>query len=237
MGNLSYPNREFFSSYNQRKTKIITFSMMTQIFSKYQQNNLISLQSFNECLKFLISDESFPIISYTHLSEKLFKLLDTKKTGLINCEQFTKGMCMALSCQEKRIEILFEAMKINLNKNYLTFDEIYQFYYKTWISGLNYIFGFINYYLKQEFIEKKIPIPSNRDELLSIIDRHKEELKTYLIKSLYDSGINSNEPIYFNQFINWIIKDNTVEINYANKLFKFATSILYFENVGLNIQS
>ena len=79
MGNLSYPNREFFSSYNQRKTKIITFSMMTQIFSKYQQNNLISLQSFNECLKFLISDESFPIISYTHLSEKLFKLLDTKK--------------------------------------------------------------------------------------------------------------------------------------------------------------
>jgi hypothetical protein len=86
-------------------------------------------------------------------------------------------------------------------------------------------------------MQKKIPIPSTRDELLCIIERHKEELRSYLIKNLYDSGINSNEPIYFNKFINWIIKDNTVEINYANKLFKFATSILYFENIGLNIQS
>ena len=72
--------------------------------------------------------------------------------------------------------------------------------------------------------------------MMSIINRHKEDLKSFLIKNLYDSGIDSNSPISFEQYKNWILKDNTVEINYANKLFRFATSILYFDNIGLNIQ-
>ena len=139
MGNLTYPDRTFFQNYNLKKTKIITFSMMTQIFGKYQQNNVLTLQNFNECLKFLLSDENFPILAYTHLSEKLFKLLDQNKKGTINYEQFTKGMCMALSCHEKRVEILFLEMKNNFN-NFITFDEIFQFFFNTWISGFNYIF-------------------------------------------------------------------------------------------------
>lgn len=237
MGNLSYPDRSFFQNFNNRKIKVITFSMMSQIFNKYQQNNLLSLQNFNECLKYLVSDENFPLLAYTHLSEKLFRLIDQNNNGFINCEQFTKGMCMALSCQEKRIQILFEAMKININKNYITFDEIYQFFLNSWISGFNYIFGFINYYLRDEFTKKNIPIPSSKDEMMSIINRHKEELNHYLIKNLYDSGINTNAPISFDLFKNWILKDNSIEINYGNKLFKFATSILFFENIGLNIQA
>ena len=51
MGNLSYPDRAYFQNYKDRKIKIITFSMLSQAFSKYQQNNLLTFQNFNECLK------------------------------------------------------------------------------------------------------------------------------------------------------------------------------------------
>jgi hypothetical protein len=62
MGNLSYPDRAYFQNYKDRKIKIITFSMLSQAFSKCQQNNLLTFQNFNECLKLLLSDENFPII-------------------------------------------------------------------------------------------------------------------------------------------------------------------------------
>ena len=143
---------------------------------------------------------------------------------------------MALSSQEKRMEILFEAMKSDLNKNYLTFEDVYKFFLKSWISGFNYIYGFINFYLRKEFIEKNIPVASNREEILNIPSRHKEDLYNYLLKNFHDSGINIGAPITYEIFKKWIIKDNTLEIIYANKIFKFATSILYFENIGLNIQ-
>ena len=237
MGNLSYPDRTYFQNYKDRKIKIITFSMLSQAFSKYQQNNLLTFQNFNECLKLLLSDENFPIIQYTYLSEKLFRLIDKNNNGVITSEQFTKGMCMALSCLEQRVQILFEAMKSNINKNYLTFEEVYQFFLNSWIAGFNYIFGYINYYFKNEFNQKNIPVPSSRDEMMSIINRHKEDLHNYLVKNLYESGINSNAPISYEMFKNWVLKDNTLEINYGNKLFRFATSILYFENIGLNIQA
>ncbi len=171
------------------------------------------------------------------MSEKLFRLIDKNNNEVITSEQFTKGMCMTVSCLEQRIQILFEAMKININKNYLTFEEVYQFFLNSWITGFNYIFGYINYYLRNEFIQKKIPIPSSRDEMMTIVNRHKQDLHNYLVKNLYDSGINSNGPISFEMFKNWVLKDNTLEINYGNKLFRFATSILYFENIGLNIQA
>ena len=89
MGNLNYPDKSYFQNYNQRKIKVITFSMMSQVFSKYQQNNLLSFQNFNECIKILLSDENIPILPYTFLSEKLFRLIDKNNNGVITCEQFT----------------------------------------------------------------------------------------------------------------------------------------------------
>ena len=235
MGNLVYPEKTYFLNYSNKK-KVINYSSMTQIFGKYQKDNVITFHSFNECIKNLFSDENFPLLPYTYLSEKLFRLIDQNKKGAITYEQFTKAICMALSSQEKRMEILFEAMKSDLNKNYLTFEDVYKFFLKSWISGFNYIYGFINFYLRKEFIEKNIPVASNREEILNIPSRHKEDLYNYLLKNFHDSGINIGAPITYEIFKKWIIKDNTLEIIYANKIFKFATSILYFENIALNIQ-
>ena len=120
-------------------------------------------------------------------------------------------------------------------KQYLTFEEVFYFLLQSWKSGFNFIFSFINYYYKVEFTRNNIPLPQSQNDFAAMVNRHKEDLSNYLVKNLYDSGIYSNQQITYEMFRNWAMKDNTIEIVYANKVFRFATSILFMESIGLNV--
>lgn len=120
-------------------------------------------------------------------------------------------------------------------KQYLTFEEVFYFFLQSWKSGFNFIFSFINYYYKVEFTRNNIPLPQSQNDFALLVNRHSEDLSNYLVKNLYDSGIYSNQQITYDMFKNWAMKDNTIEIVYANKVFRFATSILFMENIGLNV--
>lgn len=120
-------------------------------------------------------------------------------------------------------------------KQYLTFEEVFYFFLQSWKSGFNFIFSFINYYYKVEFTRNNIPLPQSQNDFALLVNRHSEDLSNYLVKNLYDSGIYSNQQITYDMFRNWAMKDNTIEIVYANKVFRFATSILFMENIGLNV--
>lgn len=95
--------------------------------------------------------------------------------------------------------------------------------------------GNLDYYFKAEFAKNNIPVPQSQNDFTNLITRHSEDLHNYLVKSLYDSGINSNQQITFDIFKGRTLKDNSIEITYANKIFRFATSILFLENIGLNV--
>ena len=120
-------------------------------------------------------------------------------------------------------------------KQYLTFEEVFYFFLQSWKSGFNFMFSFINYYYKVEFTRNNIPLPQSQNDFAAMVNRHKEDLSNYLVKNLYDSGIYSNQQITYEMFRNWAMKDNTIEIVYANKVFRFATSILFMESIGLNV--
>ena len=120
-------------------------------------------------------------------------------------------------------------------KQYLTFEEVFYFFLQSWKSGFNFIFSFINYYYKVEFTRNNIPLPQSQNDFAAMVNRHKEDLSNYLVKNLYDSGIYSNQQITYEMFRNWAMKDNTIEIVYANRVFRFATSILFMESIGLNV--
>ena len=120
-------------------------------------------------------------------------------------------------------------------KQYLTFEEVFYFFLQSWKSGFNFIFSFINYYYKVEFTRNNIPLPQSQNDFAALVNRHKEDLSNYLVKNLYDSGIYSNQQITYEMFRNWAMKDNTIEIVYANKVFRFAKSILFMESIGLNV--
>ena len=111
MGNLNYPDKIHFFGY-QNKMKVLTFPIINQTLNQYSQNGYLSLQNFNEVLSHLTFDDNFPRLAYTHLSEKLFGLLDTNKSGRIDNESFLKGICMVISSQETRMTSKFKNFNI-----------------------------------------------------------------------------------------------------------------------------
>ena len=100
--NLGYPDKSFFGDY-MSKNLVLTFPLMNSVISKNSTEGMLNLENFNECLKGLFTLNIFPQIAYTHLSERLFNLLDIKNTGLISCESLMKGICLALTTYETRL--------------------------------------------------------------------------------------------------------------------------------------
>lgn len=126
-------------------------------------------------------------------------------------------------------------MKLKPGRAYLDYEEVYEFFYNSWSTSFHYIFMYINYAYKQEFIQNNIPIPSNSSDFVGLVNLQNETLHNYLIQNLHDAGINYNEPITYELFRSWASKDNTLEINYANKWFRFAMNANYLEVIGLDI--
>ena len=84
-------------------------------------------------------------------------------------------------------------------KQYLTFEEVFYFFLQSWKSGFNFIFSFINYYYKVEFTRNNIPLPQSQNDFAALVNRHKEDLRNYLVKKgqfnistrKYKGGIHS----------------------------------------------
>ena len=235
MGNLSYPDKSLFSNYYQ-KQKVLSFPLIFKVIQKHSKDCYLNLKGFNDCLNELISDPMlFPILPYSYLSERLFRLIDRENRGLIDQELFRKGLFLSIANKDFRMYVMFEVMKSNPNQNYLTFDDFFHFFYNTWQSSFSYIYNALNYY-KKEFYQNNIPLPNDMNDFVSIINKHRNTLRDFLIQNLYDSGIDSQQHITYERFTNWIVKDNTIEITYASKIFRFATSILFMEKIGINTE-
>ena len=235
MGNLSYPPQKFFIG-TENKPIVLTFSKINQIFQKNAgQSNSLDLSSFNKCINDLTQYGNMPKLAYTYLCERCFEMVTNNNSIPLTCERFAMALLTALSCNETRSLILFNAIKSNQNQNYVTFLDILEFFKKSWASNFKYIFDYINYCLRDEFMRNNVVIPSNPQELYGLIGLHEDDLKNYLITSLYDSGfINIKDHIMFDFFKKWAMKDNNTEINYGGKNFKFANSLIFLENIGVN---
>ena len=235
MGNLNYPPQTYFIG-TENKPIVLTFSKINQVFQKnVGQSNFLDLASFNKCINDLTQFGNLPKLAYTYLCERCFEMVTNNNSIPLTRERFAMALLTALSCHDTRCLILFNAIKKNQNQNYVTFLEIFEFFKKSWASNFKYIYDYINYCLRDEFMRNNIIIPSNPQELYALIGLHEDDLKNYLITSLYDSGfINIKDKIMFDFFKKWAMKDNNTEINYGGKIFKFANSLIFLENIGVN---
>ena len=235
MGNLNYPPQSYFIG-TENKPIVLTFLNINQIFQKnVGQSTTLDLQSFNKCINDITQYGNFPRLAYTYLCERCFEMLTNNNTIPLTCERFAMALLTVLSCNDTKSLILFNAIKRNQNQNYITFMEILDFYKKSWASNFKYIYDYINYCLRDEFMRNNIIIPNNPQELYGLIGLHEDDLKNYLITSLYDSGfVNIKDHIKFDFFKKWALKDNNTEINYGGKNFKFANSFIFMENIGVN---
>ena len=235
MGNLTYPPQTYFIG-TENKPIVLTFSKINQVFQKYLgQSNSLDLASFNKCLNELTHFGTLPFLAYTYLSQRCFEMITNYNTIPLTCDRFAMALLTALSCNDTRSLILFNAIKQNQGQNFVTFLDILNFFKKSWEYNFKYIYDYINYCLRDEFMRNNVVIPSNPQELYRLIGLHEEDLKNYLITSLYDSGfINIKDRIMFDFFKKWALKDNNTDISYAGKNFKFANSLIFMESIGVN---
>ena len=238
MGNLSYQQQSYFIG-TERKNVVVSFPKITKVYqNNVGQSNFLDLSSFHKCIDDLTNYGKFPKLAYTYLNERCYEMITNNNTIPLTCERFAMGLLTALSHDEMRSLILFNAMKRNPNQNYLTFNDILDFFKKSWERNFKFLYDYINYYLRDEFNRRQIVIPNNLQELYGLIGLHEDDLKNYLISSLYDSGfIDINSTIGFNLFKNWAMKDNNTEITYGGVCFKFANSLNFMVNIGVDTKA
>ena len=238
MGNLSYPQQSYFIG-TERKNVVVSFPKITKVYqNNVGQSNFLDLSSFHKCIDDLTNYGKCPKLAYTYLNERCYEMITNNNTIPLTCERFAMGLLTALSHDEMRSLILFNAMKRNPNQNYLTFNDILDFFKKSWERNFKFLYDYINYYLRDEFNRRQIVIPNNLQELYGLIGLHEEDLKNYLISSLYDSGFfDINSTIGFNLFKNWAMKDNNTEITYGGVCFKFANSLNFMVNIGVDTKA
>ena len=238
MGNLSYPNQSYFIG-TERRQIVISFPKITKVFqNNVGQSNCLDLSSFHKCIDDLTNVGKLPKLAYTYLNERCYEMITNNNTTPLTCERFAMGLLTALSHNEMRSLILFNAMKRNPNQNYLTFNDIFDFFKKSWERNFKYLYDYINYYLRDEFNKRQIMIPNNLQDLYGLIGLHEDDLKNYLISSLYDSGFfEINSPIGFDLFKNWAMKDTNTEITYGGMSFKFANNLNFMVNIGVDTKA
>lgn len=85
-------------------------------------------------------------------------------------------------------------------------------------------------------ISKNIPAPTvTQFELWA--NKFEDNIKIYLINDFRECGIDSNKPIDFDTFKNWIYKDHNLYLNYANKSISIATSLICLDEIGFTDNS
>jgi len=238
MGNLSYPQQTYFIG-TEMKQVVVSFPKITRVFQNHVgQSNCLDLAGFNKCIDELTNFGKFPKLAYTYLNERCYEMVTNNNTIPLTCERFAMALLTALSHNEMRSLILFNAIKKNLNQNYLTFNDVLDFFKKSWERNFKYLFDYINYCLRDEFTRRQIVIPNNLQELYGLVGIHEEDLKSYLVESFYNSGVfDIKSPIGFNVFKNWSMKDNNTEIIYGGMSFKFANNLNFMSNIGVDTKA
>lgn len=238
MGNLSYPPQTCFIG-TERRPKVISFQIINNVFNKYVGNsNHLDIVSFNKCINVLLTGNqnvNFPRLAYTYLSERLYNLLSMNGSVDVTCERFTKGLLTLLSSAETKVIVLFNAISEVQNAQFISFNEILEFYIKILNSAFKNVFDYISYFLRDEFNKNNIYVPANHQELQKLVGIHSEDIKNYLIQCVSDIGLpNLQMKINLELFKKFAVKDNTIEINYGGKVFKYATSFSFMEDIGVN---
>lgn len=100
-----------------------------------------------------------------------------------------------------------------------------------------YAFRFVLLYLirncSDEFTKDGVVLPSSCNEFDSLVYQYEDNLRSYLINSFTQIGVDPFREITFENFSNWVTKDHSLEITYHNKTFKIAMSVMCLNDIEL----
>ena len=217
-------------SLTQRKN-VITTKMLKQAFTTYSiDNSYLNKKGFNDAIESIFRF-NIPEMHYTHLSNKIYELLDSSHDGKIQEDEFVDGFKSVLKDRNFRLLLSMEAMMSlpDISRDYIEVNEIKQFFYLSYIEAYKHL-GWQIKKNPEEFKRNNLPIPTIQ-QLGKWAQKFEKEIGAAIDKDLKDFDPNVTNSITFPQFLRWISIDHTIYIKYGNKNISVATSLLRLDDI------
>ena len=216
---------------NKSNNNIITVKNLKEAFQRYSiDHKYLSLQRFNDTLEFLFKPP-IPVIHHTYLSQKIFYIIDSNKSGQIDENIFCQSLINILKDRNYRIYLSMQGM-MNIpdnNKNFVEINEIKSFIFNSYIEGFKVLSKLINLN-KDELRRRNLPI-ANENQLVSWAKTNQGILYNKVESDIKSLDNRITNKLDYNQFVQWINQDHTLYLQYAHIYLPVSTSLLVLDKV------
>ena len=215
----------------QRRKNTVTLKMLRDAFKTYSiDNSYLNRPRFNDAIESIFRF-NIPEMHYTHLSNKIYDLLDSSGDGKIQDDEFIDGLGRVLKDRSFRLLLSMMAMMSlpDKSRDYIEVSEIKEFFYYSYIEGYKHL-GWQIKRNPEEFRRNNLPVATIQ-QLGKWAQKYEKEIKSAIEKDLktFDNSIQNS--ITFEQFIRWISYDHTIYIQYGSKNISIATSLIKLDDI------
>ena len=223
-----------FPNSNNNNIIIITPSKLKEAFKMFSiDQKYLSLQSFNNALEYLFKPP-IPKIGNTYLSQKIFNIIDTYKTGQIDENIFCETLANVLKDRNYRILLSMKAI-MNIpdnNRNFLEINEIKQFMFNSYIEGFKNLGNLISLN-KEKLVSNNLPV-INKNQLIDWAKGCETKIYNEIDNDLKNLDNTILDKLEYNNFIKWIYVDHCFYLQYGFLYLPVSTSLIVLDKVQYN---
>ena len=229
--NYQNQNAPFHRSLTSR-ANTITKKMLKDAFRNYSidNNEFLNKPRFNDAIESIFRF-NIPEMHYTHLSNKIYDLLDSSGDGKIQEDEFIDGLGTVLKDRNFRLLLSMMAMMSlpDKSRDYIEIAEIKEFFYLSYIEGFKHL-GWQIKKNPEEFKKNNLPVPTIQ-QFGKWAQKFQKEIYNAIDRDLKDFDPNVTNSITFEQFLRWISIDHTIYIQYGPKKIQIATSLIRLDDI------
>ena len=197
---------------NKVRPNTITTKMLKDAFRNYSiDGSYLNRQRFNDAIESIFRFE-IPEMHYTHLSNKIYDLLDSSGDGKIQEDEFLEGFGSVLKDRNFRLLLSMMAMMSlpDKQRDYIEIREIKEYFYNSYIEGFKHL-GWQIKRKPEEFRKYNLPVPTI-EQLEAWAKKCGEDIIRVIDTDLKQFSQNLGNSMTFDQFMRWISADHTLYI-------------------------
>ena len=216
---------------SNNNNNIITPIKLKEAFKMFSiDQKYLSLQRFNNALEFLFKPP-LPKIGNTYLSQKIFNIIDTYKTGQIDENIFCETLENMLKDRNYRILLSMKAM-MNIpdnNRNFIEINELKKFMFNSYIEGFKNLGNLISLN-KEELGRNKLPVV-NINQLIDWAKGCENKIYKEIDNDLKNLDNKIFDKLEYNNFYKWIHVDHSLYLQYGFIYLPVATTLIVLDKV------
>ena len=216
---------------NKVRPNTITTKMLKDAFRNYSiDGSYLNRQRFNDAIESIFRFE-IPEMHYTHLSNKIYDLLDSSGDGKIQEDEFLEGFGSVLKDRNFRLLLSMMAMMSlpDKQRDYIEIREIKEYFYNSYIEGFKHL-GWQIKRKPEEFRKYNLPVPTI-EQLEAWAKKCGQDIIRVIEYDLKQFSQNLGNSMTFEQFMRWMGADHTLYIQFGNKKIRIATSLTGLDGI------